>query len=293
MIKIGERINNRYRLVSRIAQGGMAEVYEAVGLETKKSYAIKFILESLIKDQQNINRFTREGKIAIRLAHPNIAKVYESGIYDGRPYIVFELIKGQTLGEKLKLGSKITYIEACEIMLQMCDVLNYIHTRGIIHRDIKPDNIYYLFDGSIKLSDFGIALDLTNKTKEDAALVGSVHYLAPEVCEGEAVTKLADIYSLGITFYELVTKRLPFLNNNPLDVAVSQVKENIPHPSEFVTDLPKPIENVILKATMKNPNERYQSAKEMREDLLSILTNKKKYEKHRSFFQKLFGFRED
>ena len=293
MIKIGDKINNRYRLVSRIAQGGMAEVYEAIDLETKRSCAVKFILETLVNDQQNINRFVREGKIAARLSHPNIATVYESGTQSGRPYIVYELIKGQTLGEKLKLGSKITYIEVCEIMLQMCDVLNYIHTRGIIHRDIKPDNIYYLFDGSIKLSDFGIALDLTNKTKEDAALVGSVHYLAPEICEGEPVTKLADIYSLGITFFELVTKRLPYLNNSPLDVAVSQVKDNIPHPSEFIPDLPKPIENVILKATMKNPNERYQSAKEMKDDLLNILMNKKKYEKHRSFFQKLFGFRED
>ncbi|MCQ2796270.1 MAG: serine/threonine protein kinase [Bacilli bacterium] len=293
MIKIGEKINNRFRLVSRIAQGGMAEVYEAIDLQTKKSCAVKFILESLVKDPQNVIRFAREAKIAKRLVHPNIAKIYESGNYEGRPYIVFELIKGQTLGEKLKLSSKITYIEACEIMLQMCDVLNYIHLRGIIHRDIKPDNIYYLFDGSIKLSDFGIALDLTNKTKEDAALVGSVHYLAPEVCEGASVTKLADIYSLGITFYELVTKRLPYSNNNPLDVAVSQVRDNIPYPSEFAPDLPKPIENVILKATMKNPSERYQSAKEMREDLLNILSNKKKYEKHRSFFQKLFGFRED
>ena len=293
MIKIGEKINSRFRLVSRIAQGGMAEVYEAVDLENKKSCAVKFMLETLINDPQNVTRFTREGKIAMRLNHPNIAQVFETGNYQGRPYIVFELIKGQTLGEKLKLGSKITYIEACEIVLQMCDVLNYIHTRGIIHRDIKPDNIYYLYDGTIKLSDFGIALDLTNKTKEDAMLVGSVHYLTPEICEGEPVTKLADIYSLGVTFFELVTKRLPHMNNDPLDVAVSQVKDNIPKPSEFIQDLPKPIENVILKATMKNPNERYQNVKDMRDDLLAILMNKKKYEKHRSFFQKLFGFRED
>ncbi len=293
MIKIGEKINNRYRLVSRIAQGGMAEVYEAINLDNKKSCAVKFLLEPLTKDEVNINRFMREAKIAVRLAHPNIIKVYESGVFESRPYIVFELIKGQTLGEKLKLNSKLPLADICDMMLQMCDVLNYIHLRGIIHRDIKPDNIYCLFDGTIKLGDFGIALDLTNKTKEDTALVGSVHYLAPEICEGNNVTKLADIYSLGITFFELVTRRLPFLNNNPLDVAVSQVNENMPHPSEFVNDLPKSIENVILKATMKNPGDRYQSAKAMKNDLLNILTNKKKILPHRSFFEKLLGFRED
>ncbi|MCQ2791962.1 MAG: protein kinase [Bacilli bacterium] len=293
MVKIGEKINNRYRLLSRVAQGGMAEVYEASDNKTKRTCAVKFILENLTKDQHNINRFAHEAKIATRLSHPNIVSIYDSGIYEGRPYLVYEFVKGQTLGEKLKLHSKITYIEACEIMVQICDALNYIHLRGIVHRDVKPDNIYCLLDGMVKLSDFGIALDLTNKTKEDASLVGSVHYLAPEICEGEPVTKLADIYSLGITFFELVTKHLPYENNDPLDVAVSQVKEAIPTPSKFVSDLPKPIENVILKATMKDPRDRYQSAKEMREDLLAIIANKKKYEKRRSIFQWLFGFREN
>lgn len=293
MINIGDKINNRYRLVSRVAQGGMAEIYEAHDSVGKRTCAVKFILENLIKNEENVRRFAHEAAIASRLSHPNIAAVYESGTYQNRPYIVLEFIKGQTLGEKLKLGSKISYIEVCEIMVQMCDVLSYIHTRGIVHRDIKPDNIYHLFDGTIKLGDFGIALDLTNKTREDAALVGSVHYLAPEVCQGEPVTKLCDIYSLGITFFELITKRLPYLNGDPLDVAVSQVKDEIPHPTEFVPDLPKPIEKVILKATMKNPSERYQNAREMKEDLMMILANKKKYEKRRSLFQRLFGFRED
>ena len=291
MIKIGDKINNRYRLVSRVAHGGMAEIYEANDTLEKRDCAVKFILENLLNDQNNINRFNHEAIIASKLDHPNITHIYESGVHEGRPYIVYEFIKGQTLGEKLKLNSALNYIEICEIMLQMCDVLIYIHNRGIVHRDIKPDNIYLLFDGTVKLSDFGIALDLTNKTMEDAMLVGSVHYLAPEICEGEPVTKLADIYSLGVTFFELVTRRLPYLNDDPLEVAVSQVKDSFPLPSTIVNDLPKPIEKVILKATMKNPNDRYQSAKEMRNDLQLILLNKKKYIKRRSLFEKLFGFR--
>lgn len=293
MIEIGAKINDRYRIVSRLAQGGMAEVYEAVDLTDKKPCALKFLLEKLLKDESAVRRFAREAAITSRLTHPNIAAVYDSGVYVNRPYIVFELIRGQTLGEKLKLGSKITYLEACSIMAQMCDVLSYIHLRSIVHRDIKPDNIYISFTGEVKLSDFGIALDLTNKTPEDTKLVGSVHYLAPEICQGEAVTKSCDIYSLGITFFELVTRRVPFYNEDPLEVAVSQVKDPLPRPSSWANNLPKAIERVIVKATMKNPFDRYQNAKEMKDDLQNILLNKKRFEKHRTFFQRLFGFMED
>ena len=291
-IEIGLRINSRYRLVSRVAQGGTAEVYEAQDLLSKRGCAVKFILENLLSNPTNVTRFEREAKIVNRLSHPNIVKVYESGVYEGRPYIILEYLNGQTLGEKLKLGSKLTYIEICEIMLQMCDVLSYLHLHSIVHRDIKPDNIYYFYDGSVKLADFGIAIDLTNKRKEDVALMGSVHYLAPELLSRRPdITKLVDIYSLGITFYELVTRKLPFDSDNPLDVAMCHVQKEIIPPTQIVPDLPKPIEKIILKATMKNPDERYQSAKEMRIDLLNILINKKKYIKRRSFLQRIFGFR--
>jgi len=289
MINIGEKINNRFRLTSRIAQGGMAEVYEAIDLNSKKTCAVKFILEDLIKNQENLIRFNHEARIVSRLRHPGIVSIVESGIYLNRPYIAFEFVKGQTVGERLKLGSKFTIIEACEIALQVCEVLSYIHSKGIIHRDIKPDNIYYSFDGIVKLSDFGVALDLTNKTKEDEALVGSVHYLAPEACESGEVTYSCDIYALGITFFEIITNTLPFMKEDPLDVAVMQIKDEMPKPSLFVPDLPKAIENVILKATMKNPNERYHSARDMALDLKEILENKEKYLKKRTLFQKFFG----
>lgn len=291
-IAIGQKINNRYRLVSRLAQGGTAEVYEAHDSIDKKQCAVKFILENLLGNETNVHRFEREAKIAAKLSHPNIVKVYESGIYDTRPYIVLEYINGQTLGEKLKLGSKLTYIEICEIMIQMCDVLTYLHMHSVVHRDIKPDNIYCFYDGTVKLADFGIAIDLTNKTREDVALMGSVHYMAPElVARNPDISKLADIYSLGITFFELVTKQVPFNDTNPLNVALMHVNNEMPLPTSLANDLPKPIENIILKATKKNPEERYQSARAMKEDLLQVLANKKKYTKHRGFFERLFGFR--
>lgn len=291
MIRINDKIQNRYRILSRIAEGGMSEIYEAQDLNNKRVCAIKFLKEDLMKDEHNLHRFAHEAKVASRLLHPNICRVYDFGTYNSRPFIVFELINGQTLGNKLKLKSYVSYIEACEIIIQICDVLTFIHTRGIIHRDIKPDNIYYLYDGTVKLSDFGIALDLTNKTKEDAVLIGSVHYLAPEICKGEEVTRQSDIYSLGITFFELVTHTVPFMKEDPLEVAVSQVNDPMPLPTSIAPDLPKPIERIILKATSKNIKDRYQSAKEMRDDLAVILANKNKYTKRKSFLERLFGFR--
>lgn len=293
MIKIGDRINDRYRLLSRIAQGGMAEIYEAQDMSLKRTCAIKFILANLLTDSTNLRRFEREASIGRRLNHPNVVSVYDSGVYEGRPFIVLEFIKGQTLGEKLKLHSYLSYIEICEIMVQLCDALDYIHRRGIVHRDIKPDNIYYAYDGSTKLADFGIALDLNNITQADKSLIGSVHYLAPEICQGQDILPVSDIYSLGITFFELVTHRLPFDSEEPLDVAVSQVKDSLPLPRTLAPDLPSPIEKVILKATMKNPNDRYQNAKEMHADLIDIISNKKKYAKHRSLLEKIFGFKGD
>jgi len=291
MIRITDKIQNRYRILSRIAQGGMSEIYEAQDLNSKRVCAIKFLKEELMKDEHSLIRFAHEAKVTSRLLHPNIVRVYDFGTHNSQPFIVFELIKGQTLGDKLKLKSYVSFIEACEIVIQICDVLTYIHTRGVIHRDIKPDNIYYLYDGTVKLSDFGIALDLTNKTKEDAVLIGSVHYLAPEICQGGEVTRQSDIYSLGITFYELVTHSVPFIKDDPLEVAVSQVNDPIPLPTSIVPDLPKPIERIILKATSKNLKDRYQSAKEMRDDIAVILANKNKYTKRRSLMQRIFGFR--
>ena len=223
----------------------------------------------------NVRRFIREAKIVSSLSHKNIITIYELGVYQEHFYIVTELVEGQNLATKIK-NNDISYIQSCEILVQLCDALDYIHTRSIVHRDIKPDNIYLLKNNTVKLGDFGIALDLTNKNKNDLLLAGSIYYLSPEILQNKIINKLSDIYSLGITFYEMITKKLPFMSENNFDVAKDQINKDIPLPSSIVENLPKEIENIILKLTMKKQCNRYQNVKEVKTDLLSFLAKNRK-----------------
>lgn len=277
MFKVGDKINNDYLLISHIATGGSSYIYEAKNLKTKKKFAIKVLIEKMLDAEINIRRFIREAKIVSGLSHKNIISIYELGIYQNNFYIVTELIEGQSLATKIK-NSSISYIQSCEILLQLCEVLDYIHIRSIVHRDIKPDNIYLLNDNTVKIGDFGIALDLTNKNKNDLLLAGSIHYLSPEILQNKIINKLSDIYSLGITFYEMITKKLPFVSDDNFNIAKDQINKDIPLPSSIVKDLPKEIENIILKLTMKNQCDRYQNVKEVKNDLLFFL-EKTKYKK--------------
>lgn len=277
MFKVGDKINNDYLLISHIATGGSSYIYEAKNLKTKKKFAIKVLIEKMLDAEINIRRFIREAKIVSSLSHKNIISIYELGIYQNNFYIVTELIEGQSLATKIK-NSSISYIQSCEILLQLCEVLDYIHIRSIVHRDIKPDNIYLLNDNTVKIGDFGIALDLTNKNKNDLLLAGSIHYLSPEILQNKIINKLSDIYSLGITFYEMITKKLPFVSDDNFNIAKDQINKDIPLPSSIVKDLPKEIENIILKLTMKNQCDRYQNVKEVKNDLLFFL-EKTKYKK--------------
>ena len=293
-IKIGDRIDARYRVLSRIGTGGMAEIFEVQDVITKKVCALKIMLEKLLNNESNYQRFVKEAHIESKLNHQNIVKVYGSGTLEERPYMILEFIKGQTLREKLDFLTTITNLEACEMMIQLCNAVSYIHKRGIIHRDIKPDNIYVMPDGTIKLSDFGISIDKFDADKKmDNAIVGSVHYLAPEICQSKPASVRSDIYALGITFFEIITHRLPFEEGELLDIAVAHVKNEFPKPSEFVNDLPKPIENIILKATAKDPLERYGSADEMLADLQNIINNKNEYKKKKNLLSRIFGFKDE
>lgn len=293
-IKIGDRIDARYRVLSRIGTGGMAEIFEVQDVITKKICALKIMLEKLLNNESNYQRFVKEAHIESKLNHQNIVKVYGSGTLENRPYMILEFIKGQTLREKLDFLTTITNLEACEMMIQLCNAVSYIHKRGIIHRDIKPDNIYVMPDGTIKLSDFGISIDKFDADKKmDNAIVGSVHYLAPEICQSKPASIRSDIYALGITFFEIITHRLPFEEGELLDIAVAHVKNEFPKPSEFVNDLPKPIENIILKATAKDPLERYGSADEMLADLQNIINNKNEYRKKKNLLSRIFGFKDE
>lgn len=290
-LKLGILIDGRYRVKARIGHGGMAEVYECFDVINKKTIAVKLIKEDVMANPVNLKRFENEALIAASLNHPNIIKVYSHGMVDNRPYIANEYVSGQSLKEALDFRGYIPLDEALSYMIQLTQALAYAHQHSIVHRDIKPDNIYVLSDGSIKLGDFGIAqvegYDANNNNKE---IIGSVHYLAPEIVRGNPATALSDIYAAGSTFFELLTGHAPFENDNAYKIAAAHVKEKFPSPRKYWPDCPKEIERIILKACKKEPNNRYQTAKEFLDDLVDAQNNPLVKEK-KSILSRLFGFK--
>ena len=291
-LKIGSLVENRYRVTARIGHGGMAEVYEGNDIIGKKTVAIKLIRKDVMENPVNLIRFQNEATIAASLNHPNIVAVYNHGTVDGVPYIANEFIKGQNLKQVLDFRSSVPVEEAVDYMIQLASALNYAHQHGIVHRDVKPDNLYVMGDGTIKLGDFGIAqTDATSKlTSKDSEIVGSVHYLAPEITSGKPATGQSDIYSAGVTFFELITGHVPYIKNSAIDIAVAHVKEKFPSPKKYLPNCPKEIERIIFKCTKKDPHERYATAKELYDDLVALKNDKGLKEK-KGFFRRLFGFK--
>ncbi|NCA95602.1 MAG: serine/threonine protein kinase [Methanomicrobia archaeon] len=292
MIKIGDKVDGRYRITSRLGSGGMSEVYEATDVISKRIVAVKIMKEELMSDFENIRRFKHEVAAVASFQHPNIIKVYNNGEINGRPYMANEYVKGQTLHEKLMFLTKLQPYEACEIMLQILSAVIYIHNHGVIHRDIKPHNVYYMADGTIKLGDFGIATnEEMSQANPDEHILGSVHYLAPELCQGKKPSPLSDIYAAGITFFELVTGHVPFDEALPVDIAVAHIKRPFPYPSKLDPSISKEVEKIIVKACRKNPLDRYQSAQEMYDDIEHIMKNRNNFKEKKSFLSRVFGFK--
>ncbi|MEG0794415.1 MAG: Stk1 family PASTA domain-containing Ser/Thr kinase [Bacilli bacterium] len=268
----GQKISDRYQIIKSIGEGGMANVYLAYDTILDRNVAVKVLRGDLANDEKFVRRFQREALSASSLSNPNIVEVYDVGEDDGEYYIVMEYVEGKHLKNLLKKRGKLTTAEVVDIILQVTNGLSVAHDSYIIHRDIKPQNILILENGLIKITDFGIAVAMNStQLTQTNSVMGSVHYLPPEQASGKGATLQSDIYSIGILMYELLTGLLPFRGDNAVEIALKHLKEPMPSIRDELPDIPQSIENIILKATAKNPKNRYEDARDMHEDLTTCL----------------------
>ena len=280
MVIKGQKINDRYQIIRTIGEGGMANVYLAHDTILDRDVAVKILRGDLADDEKFVRRFQREAISASSLSHPNIVEMYDVGEDDGQYYIVMEYVEGKTLKSLVKRRGALTLPEVIDIMLQLTSAVACAHDSYIIHRDIKPQNVLIKEDGTVKITDFGIAMALnSNELTQTNSVMGSVHYLPPEQANGSGATIKSDIYSLGILMFELLTGKLPFKGENAVEIAIKQMRERIPSVCEINPDIPQSIENVILKACAKNPKNRYDNVLEMHDDIKTALDEERKDEK--------------
>ena len=272
MIVKGQLVDDRYEILKTIGEGGMANVYLAFDNILKRQVAIKVLRGDLATDEKFVRRFQREALSASSLSHHNIVQIYGVGEDDGDYYIVMEYVPGKNLKQLLKKRERLTVHEVVDIMLQITSAMGAAHDNLIIHRDLKPQNILIKDDGEIKITDFGIAMALnaTQLTQTNSAM-GSVHYFPPEQANGKGATLKSDVYSLGIMMYELLTGVLPFRGDNAVEIALKHLKEPFPNIRDEYPEIPQSIENILKTATAKNPKNRYASANEMHDDLVTCL----------------------
>lgn len=272
MIMKGQKISDRYQIIKSIGEGGMANVFLAYDTILDRNVAVKVLRGDLSNDEKFVRRFQREALAASSLSNPNIVEVYDVGEDNGDYYIVMEYIEGKHLKQLIKKRGKLTVSEAVDIVMQITDGLSVAHDSYIIHRDIKPQNIMVLENGLVKITDFGIAMAMNStQLTQTNSVMGSVHYLPPEQASGKGATLQSDIYSIGILFYELLTGKLPFKGDNAVEIALKHLKEPLPSIREELPNIPQSVENIIIKATAKNPKNRYSDAREMHEDLKTCL----------------------
>ena len=262
----GKRLDKRYEIRELIGTGGMSVVYSAFDILEKRLVAIKILKDEFLNNQDFMRRFKNESRTIAMLSHPNIVKVFDVSLGDKIQYIVMEYVDGITLKEFISKKEKVKWKDAIFFTGQILDALSHAHKRGIIHRDIKPQNIMLLRDGTIKVTDFGISkylgyetYTLTDKT------IGSVHYIAPEQAKGGTTDERTDIYSVGVLLYEMLTGTLPFNADNAVSVAIMQLQSDPKPLRELDANIPEGLEEITLKAMQKNSRFRYSSIDDMLE----------------------------
>ena len=256
MLAKGNFINNRYEIISRVGAGGMSDVYKAKDHKLNRNVAMKVLKQEYSKDKNFVSKFRVEAQSAASLIHPNIVNVYDVGEDDGLYYIVMELIEGITLKHYIEKKGKLTYRETISIAVQIANGIECAHNNQIVHRDIKPQNIMISREGKVKVTDFGIARAASANTINGNAM-GSVHYISPEQAGGKYVDEKSDIYSLGITMFEMLTGTVPFDGESTVTIALKHIQSNVPNVKDFTRDVPVSLEKIVLKCTQNKVEKRY------------------------------------
>jgi len=271
---IGQMLDDRYQITELIGMGGMADVYKGMDIVDNKTVAIKILKTEFADNEEFLSRFRNESKAIALLSHPNIVKIYDVGFSENLQYIIMEYIDGITLKDYIEKEKALKWKDAVHFVIQILRALQHAHEKGIVHRDIKPQNIMMLDDGTIKVMDFGIAKFSreTGKTATDQA-IGSVHYISPEQAKGEATDEKSDIYSVGVMLYEMLTGQKPFDSDNSVSIAVMNINDIPKRPRAVNPNVPAGLEEIILKAMEKNPLDRYQSALSMIQDIERFKAN--------------------
>jgi eukaryotic-like serine/threonine-protein kinase len=282
-VLVGRRLNDRYKILKVIGGGGMANVYLARDVILDRDVAIKVLRLDFANDESFIKRFHREAQSATSIAHPNIVSIYDVGEQEDIYYIVMEYVPGQTLKQYIQQHAPLPVEKAVDIMTQITSAIAHAHQFGIIHRDLKPQNILIDDNGTVKVTDFGIAIALSSTTiTQTNSVLGSVHYLSPEQARGGLVNKKSDIYSLGIVLFELLTGRVPFSGESAVSIALKHLQTETPSPKRWNPSIPQSVENIVLKATAKDPFYRYDSVEDMQAALETAMSpdrlNEKKFE---------------
>lgn len=272
LLDIGKKINDRYLIIGNIGSGGMANVFLARDLILDREVAVKVLRYDFQNDQAAIRRFQREALAATELVHPNIVSVYDVGEEDGQQYLVMEYVKGMDLKRYIQTQYPVAYDKVVDIMDQILSAMSLAHHHRIIHRDLKPQNILINEEGVVKITDFGIAIALSETSiTQTNSMLGSVHYLSPEQARGSMATNQSDIYAMGIILYEMITGRVPFDGESAVTIALKHFQDELPDIHIYSQQVPQALENVVLKATAKDPINRYKTTEEMQADLYTSL----------------------